>query len=78
MQIKRCNNLSRILAFYLINVEIKKRIINIFSSFNITILYIIVQDIKKRLLNLNTKKIYIKSNFSNTITIYSNFNIVKY
>ncbi len=78
MQIKRCNNLSRILAFYLINVESKKRIINIFSSFNITILYIIVQDIKKRFLNLNTKKIYIKNNFSNTITIYSNFNIVEY
>jgi hypothetical protein len=78
MQIKRCNNLSRILAFYLINVESKKRIINIFSSFNITILYIIVQDIKIRFLNLNTKKIYIKNNFSNTITIYSNFNIVEY
>ena len=59
IQIKKCNNLFKILALYLINVKIKFFFINVLLSFNIIVSYIIAQDIRKRLLNLNAKEICI-------------------
>jgi len=57
MQVKRCNNLPRTLALYLINAKVKKRIIDVLSSFNVIVSYTIAQNIKKRLLSLNVKEI---------------------
>jgi len=41
------------------NAKIKKRIIDVLSNLNVTILYIIAQNIRKRLLNLSAKEIRI-------------------
>jgi len=41
------------------NIKIKKKIIDVLLSFNVTILYIIAQDIEKRLLSLSAKEIRI-------------------
>ena len=83
IQYKKYNNIVKILIIYLIDFEIKKRVINIFSSFNICVFYIIAQSIIKKLKNIKTNKIRTRDIRLNDINInslifYDNYNFIEH
>ena len=83
IQHKKCNNIIKILTIYLIDFEIKKRVIDILSFFNIYVFYITTQNIIKKLKNIEANKIRTRDiRFNdiniNSLTFYDNYNFVKH
>ena len=83
IQHKKYNDIVKILIIYLIDFEVKKRVINILSSLNIYVFYIIAQSIIKKLKNIEANKIYICNICLNDIDInslifYDNYNFIKH